>query len=412
MGRDIQHQGDPKIAMLEVSWSNAVFWVYTLYLFTIPFKVPNTLSSLMLLILVIPAMKGLAGIKRRGRDPLEAGVLLFSGIVLLSTITSVDPTLTLKYFKKDILIGLILFFSTLYLTKPENTIHIYRTLLLSFLLAMIWGINIYDSPGGRLAGVIGHSTRYGKFLDLVLPIAISGFFVEKIPWLLLPLATFFLGTYSLVRTMTRGAWVGVSFATLTLFISAKRWYMFLTFGIAIVLILPFVPSKGQLLHRVASVVEVNKTLKTDPSLLKRLQFYKTGIDLIKERPVLGWGYGRKIPRKIKKKLGHGWFLKRKLKPFTHHCHDSYMELALETGIMGLMAFLFFLGAFFYDGIRVYRKASPSELQLIALGIMAGILALMIHGFVTDVFQKPFISYMFILSAILYSMERSLGDQGS
>ena len=208
----------------------------------------------------------------------------------------------------------------------------------------------------------------------------------------------------------QGAWVAIATSVLLLSIFMKRWYVPLILAAIVGLCLPFLPLKRALINRAASVVTLPRSIKTDVSLSSRVKYYETAFELIKEKPLHGWGYGRKMPRKIRKKLGEKWFREKGLKPFKSHCHNSYLELTLESGFLGLVAFLAFLYALFYKGWKVYIGSSNPRAKLTALGIMGGMLALMIHGLVDNIFQKPYISYMFLFMGFICSLERSHEDQ--
>ncbi|MDN5332062.1 MAG: hypothetical protein PWP45_1287 [Tepidanaerobacteraceae bacterium] len=66
------------------------------------------------------------------------------------------------------------------------------------------------------------------------------------------------------------------------------------------------------------------------SVQGRLSFYKDALKMIKDRPVVGWG-------------GGGWkaayFAYQSYRYFTTEVHSFFLQLMVETGILGLIAFL-------------------------------------------------------------------------
>ena len=98
--------------------------------------------------------------------------------------------------------------------------------------------------------------------------------------------------------------------------------------------------KGEIYNRFISLIHLEESAKKEKSLTHRRDFYKTALALIREKPLLGWGCGRKTPRSIK------------------------------------------TGAFF------------------------SILALLVHGLVTNFFQQPFIFLLFLYIALINTEVRS------
>ncbi|WP_289043715.1 O-antigen ligase family protein [uncultured Olleya sp.] len=85
----------------------------------------------------------------------------------------------------------------------------------------------------------------------------------------------------------------------------------------------------------ATYVNKNETNSTS----NRLQIYKCAIDLIKEKPI--FGYGIEDDRKalyqcFKERLYY-------LYEFRFNTHNQYLSIVMKVGLFGLLAFLFFLG---------------------------------------------------------------------
>lgn len=82
---------------------------------------------------------------------------------------------------------------------------------------------------------------------------------------------------------------------------------------------------------------------------ERFYFVRDALDMIKARPLLGWG-------------GGGW--EEAYRSFQHYLYNSkevhsyYFQVAVETGIIGLLVVLGIWAAFFWLGHRVYHRSLP------------------------------------------------------
>ena len=91
------------------------------------------------------------------------------------------------------------------------------------------------------------------------------------------------------------------------------------------------------------------------SFTGRTNIWDIGMEMIREKPLLGWGYAKqgKIYRIVKGKYYHG--------------HNVYLELLMEGGICALAAFLTALG-FSVHQLMKYRKEPCA--RLISAGLMS------------------------------------------
>ena len=96
---------------------------------------------------------------------------------------------------------------------------------------------------------------------------------------------------------------------------------------------------------------------------ERFFFVRDALDMIKARPFLGWG-------------GGGW--EEAYRSFQHYLYNStevhsyYFQVAVETGIIGLLVILGIWAVFLRTGRRVYRTAPPdSNRRILAVSLFAG-----------------------------------------
>ncbi|MBN1592738.1 MAG: O-antigen ligase family protein [Candidatus Coatesbacteria bacterium] len=97
--------------------------------------------------------------------------------------------------------------------------------------------------------------------------------------------------------------------------------------------------------------------------IQRLQLYRAGLSLIADRPILGYGPGNyHLAAEGIKLAGDVERLKRA------HLHNLYLQVALETGMIGLASFLFFVVYIVGSACRGVRAARSPALRGLAASL--------------------------------------------
>jgi len=190
-------------------------------------------------------------------------------------------------------------------------------------------------------------------------------------------ATGWIGLALLV-SQSRGAWVAmvlVSVLWLAWHYRAARWG--LLGGIALLaffLGLVLVRHDWQFL---AQVPVVNETLV--PLLMRpdRMEVYQGSISLLQDVPFTGIGLGGQFA------MIYSRFVLLIQVPFLTYSHNLFLETWLETGILGLGAFVWMIFAVIWVALPALKARNDPWLE----GAFAGWLAFLIHG-VTD--ARPFV----------------------
>lgn len=188
----------------------------------------------------------------------------------------------------------------------------------------------------------------------------------------------------LLATYSRGAWLG--FATGIFF---TAWFVFknltlkiktvcLSMGIGLVAIFLILPQPikakiggiGRINFKFSETVNarIKSTLKTEEgSTPIRLNLWKEALQITRDHPLTGCG------------LNTYSMVARGYKSFDWggvYPHNSYLQMAAETGLLGLFAFLWVLFTFFKTGMRhLNQKRDP-----LVLGLLSGIAAFLVQAF--------------------------------
>ena len=329
--------------------------------------------------------------------PLLVPMTAFVGAAVLSLWHSVDPAMSIKYLKKDMFQMVVLFYGCYFLMSErlERIKAMTWTILLSSFLVLATGLVRPHFKRGRFSATFQSPTKYGKFLDLVLPLAWSFVWLPMRWWVFGALLLAIAETIALVFTATRSSMLAIPTMVGIQGVALGQRKKLVVTAVLIILFMggAFVVG-GKRARRTLerfrgiSVAVVEKKGTFDSSLETRLEIYRTAWALIKERPLWGWGYGRHIEKAIVKKQGRDWYIKRLLFPFTFHTHSTFLEIWLQCGLIGLLAFLGLLGAFWYKALKGWRKVRRlgEEYFVLYLGFLGGLGAFFLHSFITSILQ--------------------------
>jgi len=236
--------------------------------------------------------------------------------------------------------------------------------------------------GFKLFGTIIHdgvskklflNRALGGALGIILPIGISlslfsANFYRRIIFGLVSLLLFLL----LLITSTRGAWIGVSIAIG--FICIFRARKILLFIVPILMLLTLV-SPEKMSDRLLSIF--NPKYKNN---LCRIYFFRDTLKMIKDNPLFGIGPGNF------KNIYYSKYLSceiSNLREFGHrHCHNNFLNVAVEGGLLGLGTFIWLLIASFCFSFKILKKTAKDKNTFpLTLGLFGGLIVWLVHGMV-------------------------------
>ena len=213
---------------------------------------------------------------------------------------------------------------------------------------------------------------------------------KKLKFSLTALAFALLSTITLFLTGCRGSYIGMMVILISMFaVSAKYLWnnykqIYLTavgsviaFGTAAVL---FVSS---LRARVLSIF----AMRQDSSNSFRFNVYHSSVEMFKDNWLLGIGVGNQNFREI-----YGLYMKTGFDALS--AYNIFLEIAVESGIFALIAFMGFLITLIKNSINFIIKSTDTKAVIIASAAIISIIAVCIHGLVDTVFFRPQIQFIF------------------
>jgi O-antigen ligase len=199
-----------------------------------------------------------------------------------------------------------------------------------------------------------------------------------------------LAAGTLMWTNSRSGWISLGMAVLFMGflivsrIRGKKAFIsaFLTAVLILILIFPLYP-------RLYNKIYGRFAGDDGGSAQSRLPQFEIAYNIIKNNPILGIGINNYSEVMWKYDVTEGGLRELSVYPV----HNIYLHLAAEIGIFGFAMFMLILTIIFYKGINYVILNSGFEAYVV-IGLLAGILAFLIHG-LSDVASIGSKMFMFV-----------------
>lgn len=243
--------------------------------------------------------------------------------------------------------------------------------------------------GYRAGWVSGDANYFGA--NAILALALGYFLLRtKIPRAqkIFCLACTILTALALVVSASRGAFLGICFCALFVFVRSRRKAQFIVAGLVMGALLVISPNSPiqRILHPQygdVSSTEAHKAL------------FLAGVKVFAEHPITGVGLGR-----FKETMDQmGLFQKRG----GYIAHDVYVEYAAEMGILGILLFVSILISTYFslNGVRSEARRRNDEFFFaVTSGMQTGLIGFCVASmFLSAEYQKTFWVVIFLSAAI-------------
>ncbi len=360
-------------AQAHLSWSNRKSWssllcaesVQIFLLFSIillqPFRALHGFYDSLLIVALIFIIV----MAWRKRFPPIPRVFLYilgfyTASIVISTLLSIDRKESLEQIRSEFVKQLIVF--GLVVVMAAQGEHKRRTILLALFLSglimstagffpfLLWGS--YSTPddfitGRRLISFSGSYTRLGHFYILYTPFLILLARERPIVQKIVIYAILSLGMGATLCTLTRAAWICVPMAVIIACVLMKMWRHLVAFLLIIstIFCMLYIVSPSMK----SRVRDFSELMDWSGSFGQRTVIWESGGGIIAQHPIFGVGYGKYIFRKA-----------YDLNPVNGaeplcDVHNTYLEILLERGIVGIIATLI-LYAYFFRRASLLAKA--------------------------------------------------------
>jgi putative inorganic carbon (hco3(-)) transporter len=434
----------PTVAFFFIFWANIAV-VATRY-----HGVPQVVASGVVLLLVIPLARHML-LERQpfAVTPVFPLVFVFLAALLLSAALSKDPSASVAPLTTFLGEGLLLF---LIISNAVRTTRTLSRVLWALILAgsFMGSLSIYqelthsygndyaglaqvdrfDTGGGfnvapedaeekilrpRLGGPLGSENRYAQILAAVLPLALIRTFRERKRRLRLAAAgCSLLIAGGLLLSFSRGAAVAVAvtLAFMALLRELPLRHLLVTLVVVtglIALVVPDYVTRLRSLEGVTALSSSDSSERPDAAIVGRRTENLAAWNTFLDHPIVGVGpgvYFKEYSREYANRLGLRYLQSER------RGHSLYLELAADTGLIGLGAFLAMVGTpmvLLYRSARRWRKRDP-ERAMVASSFLFALFAYLACGaFLHLSYQRYFWGLLALASAAIWTLRREAED---
>lgn len=305
-------------------------------------------------------------------------IVLFSLSLLLSSIYSYDPIETIKYSFNSLLNYGVLFFSLfipilLYkLKKKDILIILISSLILGLILKCVIELTKYYSEyinNGILPFTTYLFRDVSNSLIFYFPALLLLLFTNKSNYKIYFTPLLLIFSFILIGTLSRGAWLAALVSCLVFLLLIKNWKI----PLAIIILIGVAFITLKVANNEKNSLLVTKLEQTSGTNRYTNGTQGTALEMIKEKPILGYGYGNNVYDSVynqKVKNNPDWIFKQSIGP-----HNTFLFIWFGSGLLGLALFISMIIMAFISLLKnlksncIYTK----EISIVLITILIGYL---------------------------------------
>jgi O-antigen ligase len=232
----------------------------------------------------------------------------------------------------------------------------------------IYWLRSVDVLSAAIYGPYVNHNHYAGLMEMLIPLAAGAAFLERGSKQFLLLFATAVMALSVAFSRSRGGMVALAaemlFVCVVLFRSQRSRRGWLTFlGVSAVMVgFVFVLGSDRILDRFSETQDAY-----------RLKIYRDSIAMAVHKPILGYGLGTfsdvyPAYRSFYTNL------------FVNHAHNDYLEMLVDTGLVGLGLFVWFLVGVFRSGWAKIMERDDPEGRLLTIAALTGVVGIVAHSF--------------------------------
>lgn len=319
---------------------------------------------------------------RLARNPLNIPIAAFLVAAAIGVIMAVDFKHSLKGYMT--LGWMSIFFLFVNNVKDETQFkRLIRILIIITTIAGAYGIFQHFTridffgnvkylkesfASAKSTGFFNSPLTFGNYILLVLPVVIGLSFYSKTGrekrWLQLSILIILI---AIIFSYGRAVWVGlIGGLILMAILRNKRLLLSIVAGIIVCSIFILIFPSSHFTHRVVG------TLKSRNPVGNRIEFWEGSLRIIRDYPItgLGWeGFRFAYPR----------YKSAKGRQLVCHAHNNFVDVAVDSGFLGLGIFLWLLITIYKVGFHIFKELEDGYFKGIAWGFLGSLTAFLIAG---------------------------------
>lgn len=381
MGYDVDQQataGPTEIARFRVGAGSAGVWEWLALgslaglIAIMPYAHTGTLRSTLFALAIVGwlgrwyADPGWRWVK----TPVDIPLLLFVSWSIVALVTALDVPYSAREIKNELLANAVMFVLAVSAVRREGVVEAVAwamslaglVLSLKGVVEYGWTTDLLVARAMRTSSFTSDPIFFSSYLVLAIPVALYLALVTKRPAVRWPAwAIWAVQMLALISTVTRAAWLAVALQFLVYGVVRSRrvlvaWTVILVASIGILALHP----------SVRQAIVANGWLND----YGRTTYWENLLPRLADSPVSGFGYGQKTPDRAAPGV-------RSATPWidSTHAFNSFVQVALELGLVGLGLFCWLLWrvvVVLWRGFRGVPAVSADSAWLVCmLMVLAG-----------------------------------------
>jgi len=376
-------------------------------------------TNVLMIFIIIGMFAQLAGTRKPlfGKNSLNILIGLFCTAIIFSFVRGVfyfgyyvDFVELLSQAKRWVTPCLIFYLAFNALNNEESVKKVVKIIMVVVFIVGVMACVDYMNVGNvssleksRIGGISDQPNQLAGFFVYYMFLYV-GFFLTKFPsfgaWgYLVPMLVTFRG---IMVTFSRGGYLAFAFASLAVvFFKNKILFILVAACLVFVILNPVFLPEG-IKYRLGQTVE--QDIYSDDSMLEdsleassanRIRIWKTGLAMIIDNPIFGYGHGTfpSVATSYNPQLG------------AMDAHNSYITIAAEMGVPALLIFLLIIAVFFKETRWVYKNTSDPFFKATALGVLGTIFGLLvINMFGSRLNTLEISGYFWVLAGVILRMK--------
>lgn len=359
------------------------------------------------------------------RHPISIVIYLMFTWIIITTVTSEMPLVSLKFFVSRLWFIIPSYFLCARLFKDPKNINRFVWLYILGLIIVVF-YTIYNHALHGFDGDTAHwvmspfyndHTAYGAALAIYIVLCVAYLFMPNMKSIrrLGVIIVLCILIVAIILSFCRASWISLIAALgvlICVLLKIKFKYIAVISVVLIGLFFTFQQqifdslskndqdASGNIVENIQSMTNIT----TDASNLERINRWNSAIKMFKERPLFGWGPGTY-------QFVYAPFQESRNKTIIStnsgdmgNAHSEYIGTLSEQGIPGALLVVTIVVVFMYSGLMTYRRAKNRESKILVLAATLALFGYYIHGTLnnfldTDKLAVPVWSCMAIITAI-------------
>ncbi|NLL45470.1 MAG: hypothetical protein GX250_01500 [Clostridiales bacterium] len=348
-------------------------------------------------------------------------LLAFAAFIAVAFIFSSDRSLSLRFFLFHVTCMLLVLIIVSSIKDRKSLYAFLIAMLAGFAIAALygcyqgktgveivrWQVDMEANAGmpGRVYSFFENANVFAEILVMLIPfVAIMVVNEAEILGKIIALIILGAALAALAMTYSRAGYLAIV-VVFMVFLLFKNWKLIPLFLVVGILCLPLLPDT--IFNRITTIVT------GDSSINSRYVTYDSARKYLSDNWLTGTGLGTDIGQRV---VNSASYYSNGFKYI--HSHNTYVQIWIETGILGILSFLAALINWFKrSSAWIVDKDCPNDLKNIIMAGVAGIIGVLVFGLVDYIWFYPRVMVVFwavigvTIAAVKIASDEAYGEKG-